>query len=144
MANPIKSLIGQTAVYGLSSIIGRFLGFLLVPLYTRIFPTHEYGIVIELLTYIAFFLIILTYGMETGLFRFSQNTNFSKAEVYTSSLTSLFVTSVLFVVFVSLYYGEIADLLQYGDHPEYVLMLGLTVGIDAFTAIGRPPPPSAL
>jgi len=135
MANPIKSLVGQTAIYGLSSIIGRFLNFLLVPLYTRLFLAHEYGVVIELLTYVAFLLIILTYGMETGLFRFSQNKNYSKAEVYSSSLSSLFVTSVFFIVIVSLFYNQIAEFLLYGEHPEYILLLGLTVGIDAFSAL---------
>lgn len=135
MTNPIKSLIGQTAVYGVSSIVGRFLNFLLVPLYTRLFLAHEYGVVIELLTYVAFLLVILTYGMETGLFRFSQSKYYSKEEVYSSSLSSLFITSFFFIVIVSLFYKEIAKFLLYGEHPEYILMLGLTIGIDAFSAI---------
>jgi O-antigen/teichoic acid export membrane protein len=135
MANPIKSLIGQTAVYGLSSILGRFLNYLLVPFYTRLFLSHEYGVVTELVTYVGFLLIVLTYGMETGLFRFSQQKEYRKEEIYATSLSSLFVTSFIFVVLVLLFYTDIADILDYSSHPEYILLLGITVAIDAFSAI---------
>lgn len=135
MTNPIKSLIGQTAVYGLSSIIGRFLNYLLVPLYTRIFLPHEYGVVTELLAYVGFLLVFLTYGMETGLFRFSQNDKYRKEDVYSNSIGSLFTTSLIFILIVLIFYGNIADLLNYVQNPEYVLILGITIGIDAFSAI---------
>lgn len=135
MANPIKSLIGQTAVYGLSSILGRFLNYLLVPFYTRLFLPHEYGDVTVLLTYVGFLLIVLTYGMETGLFRFSQKTDFSKEEVYGTTLSSLFVTSLIFALAIVLFYHDIADFLDYSKHPEYILLLGITVAIDAFSSI---------
>jgi O-antigen/teichoic acid export membrane protein len=69
--NPLKKLLGQTAIYGLSSIVGRLLNFLLVPLYTRYFSTVEYGETTILYAYVAFFVVILTYGMETAFFRFS-------------------------------------------------------------------------
>ena len=70
--NPLKKLLGQTAIYGLSSIVGRLLNYLLVPLYTRYFTTSEYGDVTLFYAYAAFLLIILSYGMETAFFRFSQ------------------------------------------------------------------------
>ena len=70
--NPLKQLAGQTAIYGLSSIVGRLLNYLLVPLYTRYFIPAEYGVVTELYAYVAFLVIILTYGLETAFFRFSQ------------------------------------------------------------------------
>ena len=70
--NPLKRLAGQTAIYGLSSIVGRLLNYLLVPLYTRYFLPEEYGVVTELYAYVAFLVIILTYGLETAFFRFSQ------------------------------------------------------------------------
>ena len=79
VSNPIKKLAGQTAVYGLSSIIGRLLNYLLVPLYTRLFLPEVYGVVTELYAYVSFLLIILTYGTETGFFRFARdNENFNK------------------------------------------------------------------
>ena len=67
-----KQLAGQTAIYGLSSIVGRFLNVLLVPLYTRVFDVGEYGIVTQLYAYVAFFNITFTYGLETAFFRFFQ------------------------------------------------------------------------
>jgi len=135
MANPIKSLIGQTAVYGISSILGRFINYLLVPLYTYVFLKHEYGVVTELTAYLGFLLIVLTYGMETGLFRFSQQKDFTKQQVYSTVTTSILTTSFIFILLVFLFYNHIALLLDYGNHPEYILMLGFTVGIDAFSAI---------
>ncbi len=135
MANPIKSLIGQTAIYGVSSIVGRLFGYFLVPLYTHLFLTYEYGVVTELLSYVGFFLIFLTYGMETGLFRFSQNKAFKKQEIYATTLSSLFATSLIFIILVLIFYQNIANLLDYSKHPEYILLLGITVAIDAFSAI---------
>ncbi|MCF6239781.1 MAG: polysaccharide biosynthesis C-terminal domain-containing protein [Bacteroidales bacterium] len=135
MANPIKSLIGQTAVYGVSSILGRFINYLLVPLYTYVFLKYEYGIVTELTAYVGFLLIVLTYGMETGLFRYSQQKDFTKQQVYSTVSTSVLATTLIFIIFVFLFYDNIAQLLDYTNHPEYILMLGVTVGIDAFSAI---------
>ncbi len=135
MANPIKSLIGQTAVYGISSILGRFINYLLVPLYTYVFLKYEYGVVTELTAYVGFLLIVLTYGMETGLFRYSQQKDFSKQQVYSTVSTSVLATTLIFILFVFLFYDKIAVLLDYANHSEYILLLGFTVGIDAFSAI---------
>ena len=71
--NPLKKLAGQTAIYGLSSVIGRLLNYLLVPLYTRYFLPSEFGVVTEIYAYVAFLVVILTYGFETAFFRFSKN-----------------------------------------------------------------------
>ena len=121
-------------VYGLSSIVGRFLNYLLVPLYTYTFATGEYGIVSEFYAYIPFFLILLTYGTETGFFRFARNKGaFDK--VYSSILTSLFTTSTIFVILIILFLKPLANLINYGDHSEYVLLCGLIVAIDAFISI---------
>ena len=91
--NPLKQLAGQTAIYGLSSIVGRLLNYLLVPLYTRYFIPAEYGVVTELYAYVAFLVIILTYGLETAFFRFSQK-KYDKNLVYSTSLISLIFSSV--------------------------------------------------
>jgi O-antigen/teichoic acid export membrane protein len=95
--NPLKKLLKQTAIYGLSSVVGRLLNYLLVPLYTRFFLPEEYGVVTELYAYVAFLVVILTYGIETAFFRFSQREKNNRV-VYSTSLISLLVTSILFVI----------------------------------------------
>jgi O-antigen/teichoic acid export membrane protein len=135
MANPIKSLIGQTAVYGLSSIVGRFLNYLLVPIITNIVVTSEYGIVSELYAYVSIVLIILTYGMETGYFRFCQNTDNKRSTVYSTTFSSLFFTSILFSLLLYFNIEHIANLIGYAKNTSYVLLLGLTVAIDAVSAV---------
>lgn len=93
----IKSLAKETAVYGLSSIVGRFLNWCLVPLYVYLFPTEEYGIVSYLYSFTAVMLVILNYGMETGFFRFA-NKEPDPDKVYATSLTSVGTTSLLFII----------------------------------------------
>jgi len=135
MANPIKSLISQTAAYGMSSIVGRFLNYLLVFLYARVFKTNEFGVLTELLAYIGFLFIFLTYGMETGFFRFSENSKFKKHTVYSTVLTSIFVTSVGFALIIYFFTDNIADLIGYTHNSEFILLLGLTLAIDTFSTI---------
>ena len=94
----IKSLAKDTAVYGLSSIIGRFLNWCLVPLYTKLFAPEEYGVVTFVYTVVALALIVLTYGMETGFFRFANHDRWKDPmEVYSTALISLAATSTVFV-----------------------------------------------
>ncbi|MFC2129234.1 oligosaccharide flippase family protein [Bacteroidota bacterium] len=135
MANPIKQLFGQTAVYGMGIVLPRFLNFIvLTPFYTRVLPTEEYGIITELYAYVVFLLVVLTYGMETGFFRFASNSN-EKEKVYTSVLTSVFTTSILFVLLIVAFLKPISNGMGYGDYPNYIMWLVLIVAIDAFTAI---------
>ena len=96
----LKKLAGQTAIYGLSSVVGRLLNYLLVPLYTRYFLPEEYGIVTELYAYVAFLVVILTYGIETAFFRYSQKVQ-NKRTVYSTSLISLLITSTIFIIIVA-------------------------------------------
>lgn len=128
----IKSLAKETAVYGLSSIIGRFLNWCLVPLYVYIFPTQEYGIVSYLYSFTAVALVILNYGMETGFFRFA-NKEADPERVYTTSLISVGFTSLLFAILLSMFILPVAGLLLLPNHPVYVWLLGVTVAIDAFS-----------
>jgi O-antigen/teichoic acid export membrane protein len=130
----IKNLAGQTAIYGLSSIIGRLLNYLLVPLYTRIFIPEVYGIVTELYAYVSFLLILLTYGMETGFFRFAQDKSKFNS-VYSTILTSLATTSILFVILIQLNLSSISEILRYSEHPEFIMWMAIIVSIDAFTSI---------
>lgn len=133
--NPIRQLAGQTAIYGLSNIIGRVINFLLVPLYTRVFLPGEYGVVTEMYVYVAFLLIVLTYGMETALFRFSESRPEHKDAVFSTALLSVLATSSLFIFFVIAFRQPIAGLMQYPDNVEYIVLLGSIVGLDALAAI---------
>ena len=132
--NPLKKLLGQTAIYGLSSIVGRLLNFLLVPLYTRYFTTSEYGDVTLLYAYAAFLLIILSYGMETAFFRFSQKEP-NKRVVYSTALISLLVSSFLFVVIIYLNAQSIANALSFRQHPEYIQYFAFIIGLDTISSI---------
>jgi O-antigen/teichoic acid export membrane protein len=133
--NPLKKLAGQTLVYGMGTIVPRLLNyFLLTPFYTRIFITGEYGVITELYAYMAFLLVLLTYGMETAFFRFAEKEPDPK-KVFSTSLLSLLFTSSIFVLVVVLFKQPVADLIKYGDHPEYITMFSIIVALDAFTAI---------
>ena len=132
--NPLKQLAGQTAIYGLSSIVGRLLNYLLVPLYTRYFLPEEYGVVTELYAYVAFLVIILTYGLETAFFRFSQK-QYDKNLVYSTSLISLVLSSFLFCFLMISFQKPIANFLEYPNNPEYVMWFALIIGLDAISSI---------
>lgn len=130
----IKSLAKDTAIYGLSSIIGRFLNWCLVPLYVYIFPTEEYGIVSYLYSFTAVALVILNYGMETGFFRFANKEQDSE-RVYTTTLTSVGLTSLAFILLLSIFIVPISKGILLPRHPLFVWLLGVTVAIDAFSNI---------
>jgi O-antigen/teichoic acid export membrane protein len=132
----VKKLAGQTLIYGLGTIIPRFLHYaLLTPFYTRIFiDTRDYGVITELYAWMVLMLVVLTYGMETGFFRFSQNKE-DYEKVYSTSLLSLFITSVLFVLAVNIFIEPVASLMDYPDNHDYIKMFAAIVAIDAFTAM---------
>ena len=132
--NSFKRLASDTAIYGASSIVGRFLNWWLVPYYSFMFLPAEYGVVTNMYAYVAFFLVLLTYGMETSYFRYASK-NPDPEKVYSTSIISLFFTTLSFVLLASVFRHEIAALIQYPDHPEYVLWFAVILGIDAFTAI---------
>ncbi len=132
----IKSLAKDTAVYGLSSIIGRFLNWCLVPLYTQMFLPSEYGVVTYVYSIVALALIILTYGMETGFFRFANHERYSDPmEVYSTSLISLCITSTAFIVLVGVFLAPISVAMHCKNHQSYVMMMAIAVALDAFTAL---------
>lgn len=132
----IKALAKDTAIYGLSSIVGRFLNWCLVPLYTIMFATEAYGVVTLVYSVVALALIILTYGMETGFFRFANHERWhNPMEVYSTALISLGTSSTAFFVLVLVFLGPCTDALQCQGHPSYVWMMALAVAVDAFTAL---------
>lgn len=130
----IRGLAGQTAIYGISSILGRLLNYLLIPMYSRVFIPEVSAVYVEMYAYVAFFLVILTYGMETAFFRFTENEK-DKRSVYSTSLISLFVTSLIFVIGAIFLAPDIASLIRYPENPEYIIYFALIVGLDAFTSI---------
>ena len=136
MAN-MKSLAKDTAIYGLSSIVGRFLNYLLVPLYTYYMPhdTGDYGVSTNVYAYVALILVLLTFGMETTLFRFANDerskpdTVFSTAMAVVGGLTTLFLLLLFGLI------TPISNALGYGAHPDYLLMMGVVVAQDALQAL---------
>ncbi|MBR3726329.1 MAG: lipopolysaccharide biosynthesis protein [Prevotella sp.] len=130
-------LIKDTAIYGLSSIVGRFLNYLLVPLYTMKMSAEsgEYGVITNVYAYVALLLVILTYGMETTFFRYANKQGENAERVYSTTLWSVGTTSLLFVVLTMVFLQPIANLMQYGDHPEYIACMFTCVAIDAFQCI---------
>ncbi|MCC8198811.1 MAG: oligosaccharide flippase family protein [Tannerellaceae bacterium] len=137
MGAGMKRLAKETAVYGLSSILGRFLNWLLVPMYTRVLTdTAEYGVITNLYGWTALLMIILTYGMETGFFRFiNKKETEHPLEVYTTTLFSLFFSSTLFILLIFLFLSPISNGLGYSNHPEFISIMGVIVAADAFCSI---------
>ena len=132
--NPIKKLAGQTLIYGLSSIVPRFLSYFLVPLYTHIFPPAQYGIVGDLYGLVVILNIVLIYGMETAYFWFSKNEP-SNSKVYSTSLISLIGSSFLFILLTYIFAQPIANTLEYKNHAEYIWWFGVIIGVDAVCSI---------
>ncbi|MBR0065324.1 MAG: lipopolysaccharide biosynthesis protein [Paludibacteraceae bacterium] len=132
----MKSLAKDTVIYGASSIIGKFLNYLLVPLYTyALARTSDYGIVTNIYAWTALLLVILTYGMETGFFRFANREDYDPQTVYKTAFMSLLFSSTLFTMMVVIFHQPIANVLGYPDHSEFVEMMFATVAIDAFACI---------
>ena len=132
----MKVLAKETAIYGLSSIIGKFLNYLLVPLYTYVLArTADYGIVTNLYAWTALLLVILTYGMETGFFRFANREDYDPKQVYRTAFITLLTTSTLFAVLCVVFQHPIANVLGYADHSEFIAMMAVTVALDAFACI---------
>jgi O-antigen/teichoic acid export membrane protein len=134
LKNPIKQLAGQTAIYGLGTIVPRLLNYLLVPLYTRLLLKEDYGIVTEMYAYIAFFFVLLMYGMETTFFRYAEKEG-KPDKVFGTTIFSVFSTSLLFIIVVWIFLNPISVWLQYPNHQDFIMYAALIVGIDAFTAI---------
>ncbi len=132
-----KQLAGQTAIYGLSSILGRFLNYLLVPLYTRVFATGEYGIVTQLFAFVAFLNILYTYGLETSFFRYFQSEK-NNPKVYSTSLLSIIISTVGFTLLILLFSGPLSVGFLDGSEKS-TLYIKLFAGVLAFDAIAAIP-----
>jgi O-antigen/teichoic acid export membrane protein len=132
--NYLRRIAGQTAVYGLSSVVPRLLNYILVPLHTRVLLQEDYGIVTELYAYLAVLLVILTFGFETGFFRFATKENDNNV-TYSTAFYTLLTTSFIFILLISIFSNNISSFLNYTDHPEYIYLPAIIIGLDAFSAI---------
>ena len=136
MAN-LKGLLKDTAIYGVSSIVARFINFILVPIQTKRFNAAggQYGIITNVYAYVALFIILLTYGMETTFFRFMSKEGERPERIYSTTLRMVGTTSLIFAVIISIFIHPLASLMGYQDHPEYIWVMFVTVASDAFVAI---------
>lgn len=136
MAN-LASLAKDTAIYGLSSIVGKFLNYLLVPVYTLALPAQEggYGVVTNVYAWVALILVLLTFGMETGFFRFANKGEDDPRRVYSTALLSVGGVSLAFLVIGLLLLQPISAVLGYAEHPWYLGMMMTVVAMDAIQSI---------
>ena len=133
----LKSLAKETAIYGVSSIVGRFLNYLLVPVYTIALPASSggYGVVTNIYAWVALILVLLTCGMETGFFRFANKGQDDPMRVYSTTLLRVSIGSLVFVALGLLFLEPIAGWLEYGEHPWYIGMMMIVVAMDAIQSI---------
>lgn len=139
--NPLKKLAGQTAIYGATSIVARFLNYLLVPLYTYILKdAADYGVISEMYSYIPFLIIVLTGGMETALFHFSVKEELNKDKVYSTALIWIIIQSLLFMLIIWFYSENIGYILQsQANKPipyvAYTIWTVIIITLDGMAAI---------
>lgn len=133
----MASLAKDTAIYGVSSIVGRFLNYLLVPIHTRFISPASggYGIVTEMYAWAALLFVLLTFGMETTFFRFANKEGENESMVYSTALRLVGGVALIFIALVLCFVCPISCFLGYYDHPEYVICFALIAGLDAFQAI---------
>jgi len=133
--NPLKKLASQTAIYGISSVFGRFLNYLLVPLLTYSFAPAEYGVIAEFYAYMGFLAVVLMFGLETGYFRFRAGGEWSADSVYSTVLRVLLVVNSLFLLLIYVQREPLAELLRHADHANYVWWSAAILALDSIGAI---------
>ena len=135
MANPLRQLAGETALYGLSTILARVINFLFVPFYTRLLTTESYGVVTEFMAYIAVLQVVLVLGLETGCFRFANKPDTDPMKVYSDALGMVAAVSLLFLGLMAVLAGDIADMLGYHGYRSCIMYVGGILACDSITAI---------
>ena len=137
MAQSIKKLFSDSVIYGLSSIVGRFLNYLLVPVYTYHISAVSggYGVVTNVYAYTALLAVILTFGMETTFFYYANREGVDRRKVFCTALSAVGTVAAVFLLLVMLFIGPVSAFLGYSDHPEYIRAMATVVAIDAFQAI---------
>ena len=135
MANPLKQLAGETAIYGLSSILARVLNFLFVPLYTRMLTQVQYGVVTEFMAYIAILQVVLVLGLETGCFRFANKEGEDPRKVYSGALLAVSGLNLAFLAVMVAFSGPISAALGYLGYRRLILYVAAILVCDSITAI---------
>ncbi len=135
MANPLKQLAGDTAIYGLSTILARIINFMFVPIYTRMLTTESYGVVTEFMAYIAVLQVVLVLGLETGCFRFANKEGVDPRKVYSNALLTVFGVSAAFLACMIAFAGPIAGALGYAGYEAVIMYIGGILFCDSVTAI---------
>ncbi len=130
----LKKLAGETVIYGASSIVARLLNWFLTPLYTYNFVEGQYGILSNILAYVAFFQVLLTFGMETSYFRFASRSK-EPEKIFSTAITSLLMSSSIFVILIIAFAGNISEVIDYKGHENYIIWMGITLALDTMTAI---------
>jgi O-antigen/teichoic acid export membrane protein len=130
-----KRLVGQTALYGVSSIVGRALNYLLVPVHTAVLAPAAFGVMSELYAYVAFFNVLAVYGLETSLFRFANRPGADRDKAYQTALTLVVGSSILLTILLSLLAPALANWLGYADQTTYLVWLAVIIGIDAVASL---------
>ena len=133
--NPLKRLASQTAIYGVSSVLGRFLNYLLVPLYTYSFLPADYGVVVEFYAYMGFLAVLLAFGLETGYFRFREEGGRSPLLVFATVLRFLILANLGFFLLAWTYREPLAAVLRHAAHPEYIAWVAAILALDSVGAI---------
>ncbi len=133
----LKSLVKDTAIYGVSSIVGRFLNYLLVPIYTLSLPasTGGYGVITNLYSITALLLVFLTCGMETGFFRFANKSEEDLQRVYATTLINVGGISLIFLALCLVFLHPIAGVMGYGENPWYLGIMLIIIAMDAIQSI---------
>lgn len=134
MSLSLKKLAGETVIYGASTMIGRLLNWLLMPFYIRTLSTYEYGVVVNFYGVISVLLVILTYGLETGFFRFAGKANSDKS-VYETLLSLLGFTSLIFLFFGIFFFRNVSDSFYSGQHQYAILLVFFILAIDSFVSL---------
>lgn len=135
MSNPLKRLAGQTALYGLSSIVGRAVNFLLTPVLTYLLLPPEFGVITYLYAYTGFLNIIYLYGLETGYFRFAKKEGVGESNAFSVSLSSIVVSTALFTIVLLLLSHQIAEFILHAPRGEYIILLALILATDSLSAL---------
>lgn len=135
MANPLKQLAGETAIYGLSSILARVLNFLFVPIYTRMLTQVQYGVVTEFMAYIAILQVVLVLGLETGCFRFANKEGEDPRKVYSGALLAVTGLNLAFLACMVAFSGSISAALGYEGYRSLIIYVASILFCDSVTAI---------
>jgi len=135
MANPLKQLAGETAIYGLSTILARIINFAFVPFYTRLLTQANYGVVSEFMAYIAVLQVILVLGLETGCFRFANKDNVSPVAVYSNALATTFGIGSAFFALLVVFAKPISASMGYSSFHNIIIYVGGILALDSVTAI---------